>query len=114
MRMEHHVLRLACERSRKTQPQTSRGHAFSRAQRPSIIAAKATASTCPSAPSSLPRRVLFDRSGAYFMLHHGGEDYIAMADGMSPDLKPLVTRLNAILTGNGRGERRTVHRWGRI
>ena len=60
------------------------------------------------------RRVLFDRSGAYFMLHHAGEDHIAMADGMSPDLKPLVTRLNAILIGDGRGERRTVHRWGRI
>ena len=58
------------------------------------------------------RRVLFDRSGAYFMLHRRGEDYIAMADGMSPDLKPLVTWLNAILTGDGRGERRTVHRWG--
>jgi len=60
------------------------------------------------------RRVLFDRSGAYFMLHHDGEDHIAMADGMSPDLKPLVTRLNAILTGDGRGERRVVHRWGSI
>ena len=60
------------------------------------------------------RRVVFDRSGAYFMLHHRGEDYIAMADGMSPDLKPLVTRLNAILTGDGRGERRVVHRWGSV
>jgi hypothetical protein len=60
------------------------------------------------------RRVLFNRSGAYFMLHHRGEDYIAMADGMSPDLKPLVTRLNAILTGEGRGERRVVHRWGSV
>ena len=60
------------------------------------------------------RRVLFDRSGAYFMLHHRGDDYIAMADGMSPDLKPVVTRLNAILTGDGRGERRVVHRWGSI
>ena len=60
------------------------------------------------------RRVLFDRSGAYFMLHHRGEDHIAMADGMSADLKPLVTRLNAILVGDARGERRTVHRWGRI
>ena len=60
------------------------------------------------------RRVLFDRSGAYFMLHHRGEDHIAMADGMSADLKPIVTRLNAILVGDARGERRTVHRWGRI
>ena len=60
------------------------------------------------------RRVVFDRSGAYFMLHHRGEDHIAMADGMSPDLKPLVTRLNAILTGPGRGERHVVHRWGSI
>jgi hypothetical protein len=60
------------------------------------------------------RRVLFDRSGAYFMLHHRGEDYIAMAAGMSPDLKPLVTRLNAILVGDARGERRVVHRWGSI
>ena len=58
------------------------------------------------------RRVLFDRSGAYFMLHHRGEDYVAMADGMSPDLKPLVTRLNAILVGDARGERHVVHRWG--
>ena len=46
--------RLACERSRKTQPQTSRGHAFSRSQRPSSIAANATASTRPIAPSSPP------------------------------------------------------------
>jgi hypothetical protein len=60
------------------------------------------------------RRVLFDRSGVYFMLHHGGQDYVAMAGGMSPDLKPLVTRLNAILIGDARGARRTVHRWGRI
>lgn len=60
------------------------------------------------------RRVRFDRSGAYFMLHHGGQDFIAMADGMSRDLKPLVIRLNAILTGDGRGERRVVHRWGSI
>jgi len=59
-------------------------------------------------------RVLFDRSGAYFMLHHRGEDYIAMADGMSRDLKPLVTQLNAILVGDARGERRVVHRWGSI
>ena len=36
------------------------------------------------------------------------------ADGMSPDLKPLVTRLNAILVGDARGERRVVHRWGSI
>jgi hypothetical protein len=61
-----------------------------------------------------PRKVRFDGSGAYFMLHHGGEDYIAMCDGMSADLKPLVTRLNAILVGDARGPRRTVHRWGRI
>jgi len=60
------------------------------------------------------RRVVFDRSGAYFMLHHRGKDYIAMADGMSPDLKPLVTRLNAILIGDARGERRVVHRWGSV
>ena len=60
------------------------------------------------------RKVLFDRSGAYFMLQHRGDDYIAMADGMSADLKPLVTRLNAILVGDARGERKTVHRWGRI
>ena len=59
------------------------------------------------------RRVLFDRSGAYFMLHHRGEDYVAMADGMSADLKPLVTRLNAILVGDARGERHVVHRWGK-
>jgi hypothetical protein len=60
------------------------------------------------------RKVVFDRSGAYFILHHRGEDYIAMADGMSVDLKPLVTRLNAILTGGGqRSERRLVHRWGK-
>ena len=60
------------------------------------------------------RKVLFDRSGAYFMLHHGGDDYIAMADGMSADLKPLVTQLNAILVGDARGARKTVHRWGKI
>jgi hypothetical protein len=60
------------------------------------------------------RRVFFDDSGAYFMLRHRGEDYVAMADGMSADLKPLVTRLNAILVGDARGPRRTVHRWGSI
>lgn len=60
------------------------------------------------------RKVLFDRSGAYFTLHHRGEDFIAMADGMSADLEPLVTRLNAILVGDARGERRVVHRWGSI
>ena len=60
------------------------------------------------------RKVLFDRSGAYFMLHHRGRDHIAMADGMSADLKPLVTRLNAILVGDARGERSVVHRWGSI
>ena len=60
------------------------------------------------------RRVLYNRSGAYFMLHRRGEDYVAMADGMSRDLKPLVTRLNAILVGDARGERRVVHRWGSI
>ena len=60
------------------------------------------------------RKIRFDRSGAYFMLHHGGDDYIAMCDGMSVDLKPLVTRLNAILVGDARGPRKTVHRWGRI
>ena len=59
------------------------------------------------------RRVLFDRSGAYFMLQHRGEDYVAMADGMSRDLEPLVTRLNAILIGDARGERRVMHRWGK-
>jgi hypothetical protein len=60
------------------------------------------------------KQVLFDRSGAYFMLRHRGEDYIAMASGMSVDLKPIVTRLNAILVGDARGERRVVHRWGSI
>ena len=60
------------------------------------------------------RRVRFDRSGAYFLLHHRGQDEVAMASGMSRDLLPIVTRLNAILTGSGqRSERRLVHRFGR-
>ena len=60
------------------------------------------------------RRVPFDRSGAYFMLHYRGEDHIAMADGMSIDLKPIVTRLNGILTGSGQPRhRQVVHRWGK-
>ena len=54
------------------------------------------------------RKVVFDRSGAYFMFHQRGRDYVAMADGMSADLRPIVSRLNAVLTG----DKRVVHRWG--
>ena len=60
------------------------------------------------------KRVLYNRSGAYFMLHRRGEDYIAMADGMSADLIPIVDRLNNVLNGEGQVRHETVHRFGRI
>ena len=60
------------------------------------------------------KKVLYNRSGAYFMLHHEGEDYVAMADGMSADLVPLVDRLNNVLNGDGQSQHTTVHRFGRI
>jgi hypothetical protein len=50
-------------------------------------------------------------SGAYFMLRHAGKDHIAMADGMSPDLVPVVNRLNGILNGDGERSRRVLHRF---
>ena len=56
------------------------------------------------------RTVLFDRSGAYFMLHYRGQDVVAMASGMSVDLEPLIARLNRILTT----PHRVVHRFGRL
>jgi hypothetical protein len=56
-------------------------------------------------------RVTYDRSGAYFMLRHGGEERIAMAAHMSRDLVPLVDRLNGILNGEGRAEHRAIHRF---
>jgi hypothetical protein len=61
-----------------------------------------------------PRRVLYNRSGAYYMLHHRGEDYVAMADGMSADLLPIVDRLDAVLNGEGQSSHVLVHRFGRI
>jgi hypothetical protein len=60
------------------------------------------------------KRVLYNRSGAYYMLHHGDEDYIAMADGMSEDLLPIVERLDGVLNGDGQARHHLVHRWGRI
>ena len=60
------------------------------------------------------RKVLYNRSGAYFMLHHRGEDYVAMADGMSADLVPLIDRLNNVLNGDGQSRHDTVHRFGRV
>jgi len=60
------------------------------------------------------RKVLYNRSGAYFMLHRRGEDYVAMADGMSADLVPLVDRLNNVLNGDGQTHHVTVHRFGRL
>jgi hypothetical protein len=61
------------------------------------------------------KRVRYDHSGAYFMLHRAGEDYIAMADGMSRDLLPIVARLNAVLNGAGQvSEKRVAHRFGKV
>ena len=60
------------------------------------------------------RRVVYDRSGAYYMLHHRGEDYVAMAGGMSADLVPLIERLNDVLNGEGQVRHETVHRFGQI
>ena len=67
-----------------------------------------------AARTSRHKRVLYNRSGAYFMLHHEGEDYVAMADGMSADLVPLVDRLNNVLNGDGQSQHVTVHRFGRL
>jgi hypothetical protein len=67
--------------------------------------------------SHLPaRRVLLDHSGGYYMLHYGGKDYVAMSDGMSAGLFPLVSRLDGIYSGEGliTGEWQVVHRFGRI
>jgi len=60
------------------------------------------------------RKVLYNRSGAYFMLHRRDEDYVAMADGMSADLVPVVDRLNDVLNGDGQSRHDTVHRFGKI
>jgi hypothetical protein len=60
------------------------------------------------------RRVLYDRSGAYYMLHRRGEDYVAMADGMSADLVPVIERLNDVLNGDGQSRHDLVHRFGKI
>ena len=58
--------------------------------------------------------VPFDSSGAYFMLHRAGRDYIAMAAGMSPDLLPIVRRLNGVLSGEGMSRHHVVHRYGKV
>ena len=60
------------------------------------------------------KRVVYNRSGAYFMLHREGEDYVAMANRMSVDLVPLVDRLNDVLNGDGQSRHTLVHRFGRI
>src|SRR5689334_16999648 len=60
------------------------------------------------------RKVVYDRSGAYFMLHRGGEDYVALAAKMSADLVPVVDRLNNVLNGDGQVDHTTVHRFGRV
>ena len=61
-----------------------------------------------------PKRVRYDFSGAYFMFHYRGRDYVAMGDGMSPDLMPLTRRLNRVLSGGGQVEHRVTHRYARI
>jgi hypothetical protein len=60
------------------------------------------------------RSVVYNRSGAYFMLHRGGQDYVALAARMSSDLVPIVDRLNEVLNGNGQVDHTTVHRFGRV
>ena len=57
------------------------------------------------------RKVVYQRSGAYFMLRHRGHDYIAMADGMSKDLVPVVDRLNGVLSGEGVSKKELGHRF---
>jgi hypothetical protein len=47
------------------------------------------------------RKAALDQSGAYFMLHRKGKDYIGMASGMSRDLLPVVRRLNEVFVGEG-------------
>jgi len=58
--------------------------------------------------------VPFDTSGAYFMLHRGGRDYIAMASGMSRDLLPIVRRLNEVFNGKGQSRHKVEHRFHKI
>ena len=60
------------------------------------------------------RKVVYNRSGAYFMLHRRGEDYVALAARMSADLVPVVDRLNDVLNGDGQIDHATVHRFGRV
>jgi hypothetical protein len=57
------------------------------------------------------RRVVYDRSGAYFVLRHDGREHVAMADGMSPDLLPIVKVLNGVLNGEHRARWHTVSRF---
>jgi hypothetical protein len=58
--------------------------------------------------------VPFNTSGAYFMIHRAGRDYVAMASGMSPDLLPIVRRLNEVLSGKGQSRHNVVHRFLKI
>jgi hypothetical protein len=60
------------------------------------------------------RRVTYNRSGAYFMLRHDGREHIAMARHLSPDLVPIIDRLNAVLNGEGRSEYHVVHRFNSV
>jgi hypothetical protein len=57
------------------------------------------------------RKVVLDDSGAYYMFHRNGKDYIGMASGMSPDLLPLVRRLNGVFIGQGVAYKKTDHRF---
>jgi hypothetical protein len=57
------------------------------------------------------KKVVYQRSGAYFMLRRAGHDYIAMADGMSKDLVPVVDRLNGVLSGEGVSKKELGHRF---
>ena len=50
------------------------------------------------------RKVTYDRSGAYFMMRRGGDDYVAMADRMSKDLVPVIRSLNGVLDGGYTGK----------
>ncbi len=57
------------------------------------------------------RKATLDRSGAYFILRHGGEEHVAMSAGMSKDLMPLVVRANSVLNGEGRDWYEVRHRF---
>lgn len=59
------------------------------------------------------RKRFLDASGGYFIVRHGDSEHVAMSDGMSVDLLPLVRRLQGVFNG-GLRDKRVLHRFGRL